>query len=45
MFGVFQGVMPLLGFGVALAFAGVVEAYDHYISFVILAALGAKMGI
>jgi len=43
MFGVFQGVMPLLGFGVALAFAGVVEAYDHYISFVILAALGAKM--
>ncbi len=43
MFGLFQGVMPLIGFAVALAFAGVVEAYDHYISFVILAVLGLKM--
>jgi len=43
MFGLFQGIMPLIGFTVALAFAGVVEAYDHYISFVILAVLGAKM--
>ncbi|MCI4399846.1 MAG: manganese efflux pump [Campylobacteraceae bacterium] len=43
MFGLFQGIMPLLGFAVALAFAKTVEAYDHYISFVILAGLGAKM--
>lgn len=43
MFGLFQGIMPLIGFTVALTFAGVVEAYDHYISFVILAILGAKM--
>ena len=43
MFGVFQGVMPLIGFTAAIAFAGIVEAYDHYISFVILAVLGAKM--
>lgn len=43
MFGFFQGLMPLIGFAVALAFANVVEAYDHYISFVILAVLGSKM--
>jgi putative Mn2+ efflux pump MntP len=43
MFGLFQGVMPLIGFVVALAFANIVEAYDHYISFVILAILGGKM--
>lgn len=43
MFGLFQGIMPLLGFAVALAFAKTVEAYDHYISFVILAFLGGKM--
>ncbi|HOI84225.1 MAG TPA: manganese efflux pump MntP family protein [Campylobacterales bacterium] len=43
MFGFFQGLMPLIGFVVALSFAGIVETYDHYISFVILAALGLKM--
>lgn len=43
MFGFFQGLMPLIGFVVALSFASTVEAYDHYISFVILAALGGKM--
>ena len=43
MFGLFQGIMPLVGFAVALAFAGAIEAYDHYISFAILAVLGGKM--
>jgi putative Mn2+ efflux pump MntP len=43
MFGLFRGIMPLLGFTVALASAKAVEAYEHYISFVILAGLGAKM--
>ncbi|MDD3467530.1 MAG: manganese efflux pump MntP family protein [Campylobacterales bacterium] len=43
MFGLFQGIMPLIGFTVALAFSSIVEAYDHYIAFFILAALGAKM--
>ena len=43
MFGLFQGIMPLLGFAVALSFSSVVEAYDHFISFGILAALGGKM--
>lgn len=43
MFGFFQGLMPLIGFVVALSFTNVVEAYDHYISFVILAVLGGKM--
>lgn len=43
MFGLFQGIMPLVGFAAALAFAGAIEAYDHYISFAILAVLGGKM--
>jgi len=43
MFGLFQGIMPLIGFTVALTFANIVDAYDHYISFVVLGALGTKM--
>jgi putative Mn2+ efflux pump MntP len=43
MFGLFQGLMPLIGFVMAIAFAGTVEAYSHYISFAILATLGGKM--
>lgn len=43
MFGFFQGLMPLLGFTVALSFANIVEAYDHYLVFAILAILGGKM--
>lgn len=42
-FGVAQGVMPLVGWGLGQAFAGVIERVDHWIAFVLLAAIGGKM--
>lgn len=43
VFGVAQGVMPLLGWGVGVAFAGLIRDVDHWIALVLLAALGIKM--
>ncbi len=34
---------PLLGYGAAAFFAGVIAAYDHWIAFAILSVLGAKL--
>ena len=42
-FGVFQAVMPLIGFLVATLFADKIIAYDHWIAFVLLCFLGGKM--
>jgi len=42
-FGVAQGLMPLLGWGLGVAFAGVIEDYDHWIAFVLLTVLGGRM--
>lgn len=41
--GLFQGVMPLLGWGLTHRFSGLVEHFDHWIAFVLLAFLGGKM--
>lgn len=41
--GVFQGVMPLIGWFLGSAFKQYIEAYDHWIALIILAALGGKM--
>jgi manganese efflux pump family protein len=42
-FGVFQGVMPLIGWGIgAVAFA-YIEAVDHWIAFGLLTVLGVRM--
>lgn len=43
VFGLFQGVMPLAGYLIGISFAGYVQAYDHWIAFVLLAGLGGKM--
>jgi len=43
LFGLFQGVMPLIGFGVGQVFAGQIKAYDHWAAFIILALIGGKM--
>lgn len=43
VFGLFQGVMPLTGYLIGISFAGYVQAYDHWIAFVLLAGLGGKM--
>lgn len=42
-FGLGQAIAPLIGWGVAAAFAGAMEAYDHWIAFALLVVLGARM--
>ena len=42
-FGVFQAVMPLIGFIAGAAFAEYVDEYDHWIAFVLLLLIGGKM--
>ncbi len=46
-FGIFQAVMPLIGyfvaFGVSQAFKTVFDAIDHWVAFVLLAIIGGKM--
>ena len=42
-FGFAQGAMPLLGWGLGLAFARALQAVDHWIALVLLSALGLKM--
>ena len=42
-FGLFQAVMPLLGWVGSLYFHSLIEQYDHWIAFAILIFLGVKM--
>jgi putative Mn2+ efflux pump MntP len=42
-FGVAQAVAPLIGWSLGVVFAGMIEAWDHWIAFVLLALIGAKM--
>lgn len=42
-FGVFQGVMPLLGFFAGRAFAGVIQSIDHWVALILLGFIGGKM--
>lgn len=43
LFGLFQGFMPLIGFGLLRFFAQKMEAYDHWIALALLGFLGGKM--
>ncbi|MBR2341784.1 MAG: manganese efflux pump [Clostridia bacterium] len=42
-FGIFQGLMPLLGWLLGSTVASYIDAYKSYISFILLAFLGGKM--
>ena len=42
-FGLFQAVMPLIGFFAGSLFGEIVEKYDHWIALVLLAVIGGKM--
>jgi putative Mn2+ efflux pump MntP len=42
-FGIFQAVMPLIGYIAAKQFADKIVSYDHWIAFVLLCFLGGKM--
>lgn len=43
LFGGFQALMPLLGWGLGNRIGPLVESWDHWIAFVVLAGLGGKM--
>lgn len=42
-FGIFQAVMPLIGWAVGTSFAHYIESFDHWVAFALLAFLGGKM--
>ncbi len=42
-FGGFQALMPLLGFMLANSFAHAIEAFDHWIAFLLLLIIGGNM--
>lgn len=42
-FGVFQALMPLLGYLLGSAFAPLIVRFDHWVAFVLLAFLGGNM--
>ena len=42
-FAFFQFLMPLIGYGVARTFADKIEAVDHWVAFLLLSFIGAKM--
>ena len=42
-FGVFQFIMPLLGYFLASSFSAYITAFDHWIAFILLAIIGGNM--
>ena len=42
-FGGFQGLMPLIGFFLGTLFAEAIQAFDHWVAFVLLAIIGVNM--
>ncbi len=42
-FGLFQGIMPLIGYFAGSAFAGYMAAVDHWIALILLGFIGGKM--
>lgn len=42
-FGAFQFIMPVLGYLAGSTFAGIIESFDHWVAFALLAIIGAKM--
>jgi len=43
VFGLFQAVMPAIGFGAGALFRDAIEAYDHWVAFALLAFVGGHM--
>ena len=42
-FGGFQALMPLIGFFLGTLFAEAIEAFDHWVAFILLAIIGGNM--
>ena len=43
VFGIFQGLMPLVGYTIASQFSSQIESVDHWIAFGLLVFIGGKM--
>ncbi|EHQ35747.1 manganese efflux pump MntP [Methanoplanus limicola] len=43
VFGLFQALMPVIGWTLGTGFADLVDAWDHWIAFILLSAIGLKM--
>lgn len=43
VFGVFQAVMPTIGFFLGYLFIDYIEAFDHWVAFILLLFIGGKM--
>ncbi|WNG34773.1 manganese efflux pump [Archangium minus] len=43
LFGLFQALMPVIGWALGSQFAKVISAWDHWLAFVLLGGIGAKM--
>jgi manganese efflux pump family protein len=43
LFGGFQGLMPVIGWALGTSLGPAVQAWDHWIAFVLLSAIGGKM--
>jgi putative Mn2+ efflux pump MntP len=42
-FGLFQAIMPLIGWGLGYSFKNLISDFDHWVAFGLLAAIGIKM--
>lgn len=42
-FGVFQAVMPVIGYLLGVGFSAYIETFDHWVAFGLLTAIGGKM--
>lgn len=42
-FGLFQAIMPIIGFYLGMLFLEQIEAFDHWIAFALLVVIGGKM--
>lgn len=42
-FGIFQAIMPLIGYGLSVSFVGYMNAYSHWVAFILLFIIGANM--
>jgi putative Mn2+ efflux pump MntP len=43
LFGAFQALMPVIGWAAGVRFAHLIAAWDHWVAFVLLCAIGGKM--
>ncbi len=42
-FGIFQALMPLIGYLASLGLGSVIESIDHWVAFILLSGIGGKM--